>query len=143
MKNVTKNYLDPLLSYLSDQDLITNWMKAHITVSHSRMADANNERSARSFCFVVIGEHKINCATAISALPPEFIIGILLHEIAHMVIEEDGGDPELGVDEWVLENVTDSGYKYENVSYIGRTDKARTAKSLERVSNKFLTLIGI
>ncbi len=136
-------YLKPLLAYLEREGNISTWMKSQIRTIHSRKADANNAKSPRSFCFVIIGEHAIHCADAIKNLPDKFIVGILLHEIAHMIIEEDGGDPELGVDEWVLENVPDSGYEYKNVTYTDPDDRRRAAKNLECVSEEFLHEIGI
>ncbi len=140
---LNNHYLAPLMDYLVDQMLLTNWMKAHIKTSHSRKADAHHEDSARSFCFVILGERVIHYASAIKCLPDKFIVGILLHEIVHMIIEEKPGDPELGVDEWVIENLPEAGYEYKSVRYIDFTGKARTAKDLECVSEKFLKTIGI
>lgn len=140
---LNSQFLNPLLAYLLDRGLISTWMKSKIKTSHSRKADENHIKSARSFCFVVLGEYIIHYASALKSLPDDFIVGILLHEIAHMIIEEDGGDPELGVDEWVLENVPEAGYVYNNVRYVDFTNKPRTAKNLECVSEKFLKMIGV
>lgn len=134
------NYLRPLLKYLEQQGLISTWMKSQIRAVNSRKADANHKKSARSFCFVIIGEHVIYCASALTDLPDEYLVGILLHEVAHMIIEEDGGDPELGVDEWILENVPEAKYQYADLHY---ADKRRKSNNLERVSEKFLREIGI
>ncbi len=136
-------YLRPLLVYLEEQGLITTWMKSQIRTLHSRKADKNNADSARSFCFVIIGEHVIHCAGSIENLQDKFIIGILLHEIAHMIIEEGRGDPELDVDEWVIENVPEAGYRYENTRYTDFNNKKRSAKNLECVTERFLKQIGI
>lgn len=140
---LNSQFLAPLLKYLNGRGLVSTWMKSRIKTSHSRKADENHDKSPRSFCFVIIGEHKIHYASALRGLPDVFVVGILLHEIAHMIIEEDGGDPELGVDEWMLENVPEAGYVYNNVRYIDFTDKPTTAKNLECVSEKFLKLIGV
>lgn len=141
------HYLKPLLSYLRRQGHISQYMAAKIKSTHSFEADLNHEvrgdKGARSFCFVVIGERTINYASTIKSLPDRFIVGILLHEIAHMIIENEKGDPELGVDEWVIANVPESDYEYKNVRYIDFTQKPRTAKNLECVSEKFLMEIGV
>lgn len=140
---LNNHYLKPLLAYMVDKEHITPWLRSRIRAAHSRKADENHDKSARSFCFVIIGDdHVIHYASSLVALPVKFVIGILLHEIAHMVIEEDG-DPELGVDEWVLENVPDSGYEYKNIRYEDFDGKTKTAKNLECVSEKFLKLIGV
>ncbi len=139
---LNNHYLKPLLEYLCSRELCSVWMKSKIKTSHSAKADLNHKASPRSFCFI-LGERTIHYASSIKALPDVFIVGILLHEIAHQIIEEDGGDPELGVDEWILENVPESGYAYANVRYIDFDQKARTAKNLERVSGSFLNKVGI
>lgn len=127
--------LDALLTYLRDRGLITPWLKSRIKLVRSQRATEQNQASPRQFCFVVIGQHDIHFAAALLKLPTPFIVGIQLHEIAHMVIEEKG-DPELGVDEWVIEQVPEAGYHYRNVSY-GK----RRARSLECVSGEFCDLI--
>ncbi len=129
--------LSSLTTYLRDQGLITNWLRSKIRLHRSRLANTNNQKSARSFCFVIIGEFEIHYADALLELPLPFMVGILLHEIAHMVIKEDGGDPELGVDEWIIDNVPEAGYRYADAKY-GR----RTARNLERVSESFLNIIN-
>lgn len=140
---LTNHYLKPLLKYLCDNGHITIWMKSQIKTSHSRKADKSHDKSARSFCFVILGERIIHYASSITALPPKAVTGILLHEIAHMIIEENGGDPELGVDEWVLDNVPESGYEYLDVKYEDFDGERKIAKNIECVSNKFLKTIGV
>ncbi len=136
--------LAAITTYLCDRGLLSHWMKSKIRLSRSRKASSNNEASPRSFCFVILGEHKIHYADALYALPDTAICGILLHEVAHMLIDENGGDPELGVDEWVLENVPEAGYGYMDTTYADpETGRRRTAKAIESVSRKFLTEIGI
>ncbi len=125
--------LSGLVDHLRYRGLVTNWLKSKIRLRRSQRANANNKKSPRSFCHVIIGEFNIHYADALLDLPLEFVVGILLHEIAHMIIEEDGGDPELGVDEWVLENVPEAGYSYRDAKY-GR----RVAKNLECVSLLFV-----
>ncbi len=139
---LNNHYLKPLLAHLNARGLLTHWMKSKIRTVHSRRADGNNEASARAFCFVVIGEFVIHYASALKALPDEFIVGILLHEVVHMLIEEKG-DPELGVDEWVLEHVPEAGYCYKTAKYEDFDGARRIAKNIECVSKKFLDLIGV
>lgn len=121
-----------LLFYLCDQGLISTWLKSQVRLVRSKRANDQNREKARQFCFVVIGQHEINFADALLKLPEEFIVGILLHEIAHMVIRE-GRDPELDVDEWVIEHVPEAGYHYADARY-----SKRVAKNLECVSEAFI-----
>lgn len=149
---ISNQYLKPLLAYLKKKGHISRGMRSEIKVEHSFEADFKNERSrspakeeeaARSFCFVILGERTIYYASALKALPESFITGILLHEIAHMIVENERGDPELTVDEWVIANVPEAGYAYKNVRYIDFTGKPRTAKNLECVTEDFLIDIGV
>lgn len=143
MKSLSKKYLDPLVDYLVESGKIPDRVDPEkIRISHSPRADRNNSKSDRSFCFVFLGERAIHCAKAIELLPDEFIVGILLHEIAHMIVEKQKGDPELLVDEWVTENIPESGYHYSDVKYFDY-DGERNAKNLECVTKQFLKTIGV
>lgn len=105
-----------------------------------------NAKDPRAFCRVELGDKKKNiyCAVALVALPPEAIVGILLHEITHMLIVEDGGDPELADDEYVLDHFPQAGYHYATIEYatVEMTPKfsgrVRTAKNIEVVSSNFI-----
>lgn len=134
------NTFDALALYLFRRGFNTD----PITIKDSETAVVRNKKDARSFCHVVIGRPTIYAALSeMEALPDEFICGLLLHEMAHILINEDGGDPELGVDEWILSNVPAAGYRYGNVKYysIGRNRKQREARNVEKVSKKFLRTI--
>ncbi len=124
--------LHALLTYLRDQGLVTNWLRSKIRLVRSKKANDQNKEKARQFCFVFPGEYNINYADALLKLPMSFLVGILLHEIAHMVIRE-GRDPELDVDEWVLDKVPEAGYDYRDCHY-GK----RVAKNLECVTEAFI-----
>lgn len=127
--------LAALLVYLRDRGLVTPWLKSKIKLVRSKKAEVNNKASPRAFCFVIIGEYNIHFSEALLKLPIHFVVGILLHEVAHMVVRE-GRDPELDVDEWVLDYVPEAEYTYQNVTY-GR----RQAHNLERVSVEFCDLV--
>lgn len=124
-----------LLTHLRDRGLVTNWLRSKVRLVRSKKANDQNKASARQFCFVFLGEHKIHFSDALLKLPEEFIVGILLHEIAHMVVKE-GRDPELDVDEWVVEHVPEAHYHYADARY-GK----RVAKNLECVGREFFDLI--
>lgn len=131
----TEEILCALLGYLLNRRLISTWLKNKIELVRSKKANEQNKLAARQFCFVILGEHEIHYADALLKLPVEFIVGILLHEVAHMVVKE-GRDPELDVDEWVLEKVPEAQYHYATARY-GK----RTAASIERVSGSFTETI--
>lgn len=124
--------LHALLAYLRDRGLISTWLKNKVRLVRSKKANEQNHAAARQFCFIIIGEHEIHYADALLKLPMNFLVGILLHEITHMVVKE-GRDPELDVDEWVFEKVPEAGYDYRDCRY-GK----RVAKNLECVSETFI-----
>jgi hypothetical protein len=126
-----EDWLRLLKRYLKSKGFPLN----RVSLTHSRKADQRNKKSPRGFCHVVIGRPTIHCAEALETLPDEFIVGILLHELAHMLVKESD-DPELDVDEFVLENCPESGYHYADVKYAA--PQWRVAKNLECVSKAFL-----
>lgn len=139
MNSRINRILSALSSYLYRQKLLK---KGPVRIGMSHAADVRNSEDARSFCHVKEGSRKINCTHAIELLPDEFVAGILLHELAHIILNDmERGDPELQADEWILENVPESGYKYKDVSYWDET--WRDAEVVECVSKKFLKTIGI
>lgn len=112
-----------------------------IKLRASKVVSARNAKSPRAFCQVTVGSSVIECAPEIEALPQAFIVGILLHEVAHIILESEPGDPELNVDEFVLDQVEDSGYAYRDAEYVTVTDEQprwRKAKNIEWVRESFL-----
>ncbi len=138
---INTHYLEPLLSYLMRHGHLSQSMRFEIRAVHSAKADEHHRKNRRSFCHVILGERAIRYASSIKALPETFIVGILLHEIVHMIIENEKGDPELGVDQWIIDNIPEARYDYKNVRYIDFDGQARVAHNLECVADKFLSRI--
>jgi hypothetical protein len=138
MNHGAKFWIEPIKDYVRSKGLKPRgkFGLKQVTVQPSSKADTNNVLSSRSFCHVVIGNPIIYCAKNIDQLKDEFVVGILLHEVAHMLVKE-GSDPELDVDEFILENFPESGYCYADTQY-GGTRRPRKAKNLECVKTEFL-----
>jgi len=94
-------------------------------------------RSPRQFCSVEHGTMIIACAPATDALPGESRVGILLHEIGHVLYPL--GSPldveEVEVDVWVRNVFPEAGYTYVDVPY--RYGKDYVAKNLQTVAPEF------
>jgi hypothetical protein len=76
-----------------------------------REAERKHERAARYFCFVLPGCSTIRCAEALESIPRPFRLGVLLHEIGHIVLDEFFGDAsEVRVDAWA--KTVDREYRY-------------------------------
>ncbi len=112
----------------------------NVNIFWSYVCDMRNKKDPRAFCHVVLGNPKIRCARALDLLPDVAIAGILLHELAHMIVEHKPGDPELNVDDFVLEVIPDAGYHYGECEYVD--GRRRKAKNIEMVSKKFLEKIS-
>ncbi len=112
-----------------------------VKLKHDKVCDQRNQKSPRAFCHVVIGKPEIHCSKAIEYLDSNFIVGILLHELIHMVVTE-GDDPELDVDEFVIEHLRDTGYTYMDTKYFDPFLGKRKAKSIECVKLSFLETIS-
>ena len=126
-----EDWLKLLKRYMKSKGFPLN----RVSLTHSRKADKRNANDPRGFCHVVLGRPTIHCAEALKTLPDQCIVGILLHELAHMIVDE-GEDPELDVDEWVLEKCPEAGYHYADIKYA--SPKFRVAKNLECVTKSFL-----
>lgn len=134
---LASEYLRRLLRYLRGRGYAA--ALRGIKLRHSAALDRRNQTSARAFCHVIVGKPTIHCAKAIEELPPQYILGLLLHEITHVIIGVDEvGDPELQVDEFILNQWPETDYEYSDVMYLDRNGKRRMAKNLERVSVRFM-----
>ena len=113
-----------------------------IKVIHDPKCDRQNRASARAFCFVEDGSPVIHCAANIESLPCHVIVGLLLHEVGHMIVRSRQ-DPEVGDDEFIVDNVPEAHYRYlARVPYIavGGTgpSRKRIAKNIQAVSPSFV-----
>lgn len=111
-----------------------------VRVTHNAYQDRRNREDPRAFCHVACGDKVIHCAAAIEQLDDREIVGLLLHEVGHIVLG-CGRDPddEVAVDEWVRNLAPESGYTYLDVRYMSRIGgPVRTAVNLESVSHAFV-----
>lgn len=100
--------------------------------------DNANKKDPRVFCYVTPRSPVIRCTLALNWLPPEFLTGILLHELGHMTNNFFGGNmSEVDVDEWCTKlNV---GYQYADCDYMSPwTGRSVIATSIEKVGQGFL-----
>jgi hypothetical protein len=127
-----------LLRYLRSRGVLPREFKfPNMQVAHSTQQDKMNAKKARAFAHVVPGRWTIYCAAVIERLPPEFRMGLLLHEIGHLAIFGFKNlDSEIDVDEWILKSVPEARYKYENVSYF-RDGETQVALNVQRVGSEF------
>lgn len=111
-----------------------------IRLRGDKEADANNRKDPRAFAFVIGKSKVIRCARVMDWLPPNARVGILLHEILHIVLNaRHGPESEVDVDEFATAELEKTGYCYKNVDYLdGPSLKTRTAKAIECVSTAFL-----
>lgn len=134
-----RKWLRRLTSYLYNAKIGTF---ERVTLRHSKALDARNKRSSRSFCQVECGSSLIHCAEAIEKLESYEIVGLLLHEIAHIATGCDNDDDEVTADQWIADKVTKSGYYYASiVHYESKNGRTRVAENLESVSNKFVVML--
>jgi hypothetical protein len=111
-----------------------------VKLSESRLANTQNKKDPRAFCYVIVGQKKIHHCKALALLPDQFIVGILLHEIGHILQVEDDpevDDPEVDCDELILSRFPEAGYHYADARYTHDREK-RVARNIECVSEKFL-----
>lgn len=112
----------------------------HVTCKHSNKAEVNNQRSARSFCYVHLdADPVVYYAEALELLDVEYIVGILLHELAHLIVKSGTVDDEVDADQWVIEAFPEAKYGYDDAVYTSPwTHRWRTAKNLQCVSREFI-----
>lgn len=137
---LAKKDLRHLERYLLDRNIIS--MQWQFSLEHDEELDADNILDPRAFCAVMPKSTIIYCSKNIDLLPPPARIGILLHEIAHVVANAFGGDEsEVDCDVWIKENVPESGYAYRDVKY---AQKGATilARNLQVVSDKFVKRVS-
>lgn len=131
-----KYWLTKLTSYMYSRGVPAKKI-ARVTLRHSVTLDKRNKKDARAFCQVECGSSLVHCSKAIEDLHERFIVGILLHEIAHVVLGCDNEpDDEVAVDEWIIKNFPEAGYAYYDTEY-----NNREALGVEAASAKFVNKI--
>jgi hypothetical protein len=110
-----------------------------------------NAKDPRAFCFVEKEfPNVIHCAEAIEGLPPEARVGVIYHEVGHILLNAFHGDEsEVDVDEWCVNFIPTANYTYLDTPYItlrqdayrGIVSKGRIAKSLQNVSPEFVRVL--
>ena len=117
-----------------------------LSIRHSPEADELNSRKPRQFCHVYPRSFKINCTAQIESVSERVRLGLLLHEIGHIVQQafHDKGDDscEVTVDEWVTYNFPEAGYKFADAKYGSSVDgRLKIAKAIEQVSMRFANIV--
>ena len=99
----------------------------------------------RFLCAVHSHEWVIRCALAIERVGSQVRVGVLLHEIGHMVLPAfNGAKSEVEVDEFVLSEVPEAGYYYGDHQYFNPQHEGIVlAKNVEHVSENFLRQLGV
>ena len=137
--NSCDNALHALLNYLHDvrgfDDTILD-----VRLKFDGANDRMNAKDPRAFCFCVEGENIIHCSNALLDLPAEPCIGILLHELAHLILNAFHGEKaEVDVDLFCTEKIPEAGYHYRDCTYFNSLlGKEVTAKNIEWVSTDFI-----
>jgi len=142
--------LHALLAYMIAEHGAPEDRLLDVTILHDAEHDKENARDPRAFCFVEKERPNfIHCAKAIEELTPEARVGVLYHEIGHILLNAFHGDEsEVEVDEWCLTFLPMSNYTYRDTAYlvtgkVGKSDVAwgRIAKSLQSVAPGFVRVL--
>jgi len=135
--DIANEFLQALCFYLYDKhDLPRKFVR--VLVVHNADQDRLNRSDPRAFCFV--REEKplrIEAAKALESLPDQFLLGVLYHELGHLVLGAFGtsGD-EPKVDLWCTEFAPELRYTYSSVTYPAIHGGRAVAMNLQRVSYK-------
>lgn len=133
---------------------LTNYLFKHkgvipsvrkIGIVHTRAMDRENEKDPRAFCAVNDTAWLIYCTQSINYLPANARIGILLHEVSHLVNNFIGKrEDEVNTDEWIVTAIPEAGYGYQSIAYHNPLlGKQVTAHDLETVGTAFLGRLGL
>lgn len=138
--------LDGLVNYLITEHSLSGRLLLKLRIKHSLEQDDHNRKDPRAFCHVARGEKYIYCTQALEFVPVHVRLGILLHEIAHILNDAfDGDESEIVVDEFCVFKIPESGYKYlDQVVYMSPWDHAPiAAKNIEAVTGDFVYRISL
>ncbi len=134
-----KNDLGQLKRYLQRKGLGDEHLDK-IVVEHDADLDEDNYENPRNFCMVQEGSHVIRCSLFLNYIARDVRIGILLHEISHIINNAfEGAESEVDADLWITEELPETGYRYQDV-YFTRAgeDKCVLAEKVETVSFSFM-----
>ncbi len=137
-----------LAEYLATRNIIIPFSLSSLYAVHDSRQDRANREDSRAFCYVEnSGAPVVHCTKAIEWLPTEARIGVLMHEIGHLVLKAfEDDDAEVDVDEWCVTNFPEAKYAYADVTYYtlnkwGQKGEVRVAKSLQTVSPAFVRIL--
>ncbi len=106
----------------------------NVRIKHDRNCDRLNAKKPRQFCFVKQGGQTIHCAAALEVVPEVIRYAVLLHELGHIISNSfTQVTAEIDTDSWILKNVPESGYSYQDVLFDGVE-----VNSIQTVSPKFI-----
>jgi hypothetical protein len=143
MLTVAYHDLNRLTRWLHERKGVVEAVKK-IGISHSLMLDRENLKDPRAFCAVERGYWRVLCTRALEDVPQEVRIGILLHEVSHLINDYIGAsrDDEVNTDAWVIKTVPESDYHYKTIVYMNSlVGKPTTAHNVESVSPRFLAIL--
>ncbi len=136
----TQHDLDGILIYLIAKRGLPPECQA-ITAKYSQEEDARNLQNPRGFCHTEQGKPEIFCSRALEDTDREVRVGILLHEIGHIMLNAfDGDESEVDVDEWVTQMTPKGAYRYfQDYTYQNSLyGEPVTAHSVQMVTRNFL-----
>jgi hypothetical protein len=112
---------------------------AKLKIALSERRDQDNARDARAMAFVTHRGHTVHVAEALAQVPPVFTLGVLLHEVVHVVRSHfDGDEGEVDVDATIVEEIPGASYGYADVDYRHPVNGLRRrARNLQRVGVTF------
>jgi hypothetical protein len=137
--------LDALLSYLAETERIGSGYCDLIRIVHDPENDKNNQQDPRAFAFAISTSNVIHGSKALELICPRARLGILLHEIGHVVLNAFDGDvSEVDVDEWCMFQVAESGYRYHTLHYPSPWEAGviRKADNVQHVDLPFAELLA-
>lgn len=141
MKRAEKDFL-ALLHYLN----VECRMKLSVVLQHDPEYDLVNTQDPRAFCYVERDDPTvIHCTKNLEYLDKNSRLGVLMHELGHIVLDAFHGDEsEVDVDSWCLEFIPEAGYHYRDTKYQKPTRDGiliKHAKSLQHVSPAFIRIL--
>jgi hypothetical protein len=132
-----------LTEYLTDKGVVPLSV-TRIRLLQDSELDKANRKNPRFLCAVHPHEWIIRCAMALDRVSSAVRVGVLLHEIGHMVLPAFvGAKSEVEVDEFVVTRVPEAGYYYGDHAYECPVRGSVLAKNVEHVSDAFLDRIGV
>jgi hypothetical protein len=118
-----------------------------VSLHHGAADKEENKRDARHFASASVFDsgsglaYVISYARALNSLPRRVRIGVLLHEIAHLLTWKSRRDAsEVAADVWISRHVPEAEFNYAGASYTHK-GRHRSAKNVETVCSEFLRLI--